>query len=279
MRIKLGSGLLPLNLLVLLLITTIFFFPYDALRIAVGIPFVLFFPGYALMAALYIRKVGMGGIERVALSLGMSLAVVVLIGLILNYTPWGITLDSVLYSLASFILAMSIIAWVRRKRLTEWDRFNIEFKFRLLGWGGSVRDKVLSAVLVIAILGAFGMLGYVIAMPKTGEKFTEFYILGEEGKAADYPEELGVGQEGRVILGIINNEYETMDYRVEVRIDGVINNEIGPVVLEHDEKWEEEVSFIPQIAGGKQEVEFLLYKNGQSEPCFEPLRLWINVTE
>lgn len=279
MRIKLGSGLLPLNLMVLLLITAIFFFPYDALRIAVGIPFVLFFPGYALMAALYIRKVGMGGIERVALSLGMSLAVVVLIGLILNYTPWGITLDSVLYSLASFILAMSIIAWVRRKRLTEWDRFNIEFKFRLLGWGGSVRDKVLSAVLVIAILGAFGMLGYVIAMPKTGEKFTEFYILGEEGKAADYPEELGVGQEGRVILGIINNEYETMDYRVEVRIDGVINNEIGPVVLEHDEKWEEEVSFIPQIAGGKQEVEFLLYKNGQSEPCFEPLRLRINVTE
>ena len=279
MRIKLGSGLLPLNLLVLLLITAIFFFPYDALRIAVGIPFVLFFPGYALMAALYIRKVGMGGIVRVALSLGMSLAVVVLIGLILNYTPWGITLDSVLYSLASFILAMSIIAWVRRKRLTEWDRFNIEFKFRLLGWGGSVRDKVLSAVLVIAILGAFGMLGYVIAMPKTGEKFTEFYILGEEGKAADYPEELGVGQEGRVILGIINNEYETMDYRVEVRIDGVINNEIGPVVLEHDEKWEEEVSFIPQIAGGKQEVEFLLYKNGQSEPCFEPLRLRINVTE
>ncbi len=41
-----------------------------------------------------------------------------------------------------------------------------------------------------------------------GERFTEFYILGLEGKADNYPDELTVGEEGRVILGIVNHEHE-----------------------------------------------------------------------
>lgn len=279
MRIKLGSGLLPLNLLVFILVAAIIFFPSNILRIILGIPFVLFFPGYALMTALFPRREGMGGIERVALSFGLSLAVVALIGLILNYTPWGIRLESMLFSTASFILVMSFIAWVRRKRLLEEERFNIEFRLGLPGRGGSAWDKALSVILALAIVGALGTVGYVIAMPKTGEKFTEFYILGEEGKAADYPKELVVGEEGRVTTGIINNESETVIYQVEVSIDGLKNNEVGGISLEHGERWENEVSFMPEVAGDNQKVEFFLYKNGEAEPYLEPLRLWVDVTE
>src|SRR3972149_42796 len=68
-------------------------------RIILGLPFVLFFPGYALMAALFPRKDDIDPIERVALSLGLSIAVVPLIGLALNYSPWGIRLDPILASL------------------------------------------------------------------------------------------------------------------------------------------------------------------------------------
>jgi len=32
---------------------------------------------------------GIDGIERVALSFGLSIAIVPLIGLVLNFTPWG----------------------------------------------------------------------------------------------------------------------------------------------------------------------------------------------
>jgi len=38
------------------------------------------------------------------------------------------------------------------------------------------------------------------------------------------------------VLFIINREGETVTYRVEVRTDGVISNETGPVMLEHDGK-------------------------------------------
>jgi len=141
-----------------------------------------------------------------------------------------------------------------------------------------MRNRVLSIILGITIMGALGALGYVIAAPKVGERFTEFQVLGLEGKATDYPRELKVGEEGKVIVGIINREHETVSYRMEVKIDGVRNNQVGPLELGHDERWEEIVSFSPDRAGDSQKVEFLLYKNGENEPYLK-LHLWVNVTE
>ena len=277
MRIKIGNGLLPLNLLVILLIVLIIVSPSSILRIVLGLPLVLFFSGYTLGLVLFPKQEGIDSIERVALSFGVSLAVVPLIGLILNYTPWGITLESMLYSIASFIFVVSIVAWVRRKRLSEGERFDIELRFSLPGWGGSTWDKVLSVVMVVVILGALGTLGYAIAAPRV-ERFTEFYILGIEGKVGDYPEELVVGEEGKANVGIVNREHVTMSYRVEVMVNGVKNTDIGPVVLSHEEKWEGEVSFVLGTVGEKQKVEFLLYKQGQTEVC-QSLLLWVDVTE
>ena len=174
---------------------------------------------------------------------------------------------------------MSLIAWLRRRWLPEGERFELDFRLRVPGWGGSTWDKVLSVVLAVTVLGALGALGYVIAVPKVGERFTEFYILGTEGKAVDYPRELAVGEEADVMVGIVNHEYETVSYRVEISIEGVGNDEVGPVVLEDEQKWEGTVSFAPDKAGGNQKVQFILYKNRETEPCLEPLHLWVNVTE
>ena len=73
-----------------LLLVPLAVFTSGALRIALGLAFVLFFPGYTLIAALFPRKEQLGGIERMTLSFGLSIAVVPLIGFALNYTPWGI---------------------------------------------------------------------------------------------------------------------------------------------------------------------------------------------
>jgi uncharacterized membrane protein len=240
------------------------------------------------VAALFTKKVGISGIERIALSFILSIAVVPLIGLILNYMPWGISLESILSSVVIFIFITSVIAWLRRRRLAEARRFDVELylklpsrarSLRLLGWGKSVWDKVLVITLLIAILGSLGTLVFLTAVPKGGETFTEFYILGPEGKAADYPEELKIGEEASVTVGIINHEGKEVSYRVEVVIGDDKVSEVGPVTLADEQKWEDEVGFTPEVAGQNQEVQFLLYKDGEAEPCLEPLRLWVDVTE
>ena len=43
------------------------------------------------------------------------------------------------------------------------------------GWEGGIWNRTLMVVLVISVLGAMAAVGYTIATPKEGEKFTEFY--------------------------------------------------------------------------------------------------------
>jgi len=287
MKAKLDQDLWLIGILTILLAVTIAFFPASIARIILGLPFLLFFPGYTLMAALFPTKGSLGGVERVALSFGLSIAVVPLIGLALNFTTWGIRLDPILISLAAFVIAASGVAAYRRERLAPEERFVVSFNVRLPSWQGqSKADKVLSVVLVVAIAGAIGTLGYVVATPRIGEQFTEFYILGPGGKAENYPTELKVGEEGWVIVGIVNREHEPASYRVEIwiggeraklRILGEDRDEVK-VELEHERTWERAVGFVPQEAGAGQKVEFVLYKDG--EPYFEePLHLWVDVKE
>ncbi|MCL0056132.1 DUF1616 domain-containing protein [Dehalococcoidia bacterium] len=281
MRIKIQNELLAINILSVVLILTISFFPIQALRIILGLPFILFFPGYTLIAALFPKKSGLDAIERVALSFGLSIAVVPLIGLVLNYTPWGIRLYPILVSLTVFIATMSVIAWYRRHGLPEQEKLNLILNLSLPRQESGL-DRALSIVLILAIVGAIGTLGYVIASPRVGERFTEFYILGLEGKAEGYPTELTVGEEGRVILGITNREHEIMGYEVKIKVDGVLQQRIGPVELEHEESWREQVGFIPREPGKNQRVEFVLYKIrtlGTEDEPGPTLHLWIDVKE
>lgn len=278
LRIKPETELWAISILSVLLIIIIALFPSNALRIVLGLPFILFFPGYTLVAALFPKKVNLEGLERVALSFGLSIAVVPLIGLILNYTPWGIKLYPILVSITIVILAASGIAWYRRHRLPEEERFCVSFNVNPSQWATMKGwDKALSIVLIASILGAISAVAYVIVTPKTGEKFTEFYVLGLDGEASNYPGELTVGAEGRVILGIVNNEHEDgLIYRVDILVDDIENGMIGPLALDHDEKWESEAGFVPREVGDDQKVEFILYKNGEEEP-YSSLHLWVDV--
>jgi len=255
-------------------------FATGVLQIVLGLPFLLFFPGYTLIAALFPRKGSLGGVERIALSFGLSIAVVPLIGLILNYTPWGIRLVPILVSNTAFILAMSGLAWYRRRDLSKDERFEPSLRIGFPSWQGQTPlDKALSVALVLAIVGAIGTLGYVIATPKVGEKFTEFYILGPGGQAAAYQTDLTLGEKGEVIVGIVNHEQANTTYQVKVMLDSVPQNvetwleeEGGAVtplpgnildvgMLPHEEKWEGKLLYQPLTRGADQKLEFLLFSS------------------
>ncbi len=84
-------------------------------RIILTLPGLLFIPGYCLIAVLFPKKGDIGLLERVMLSIGLSIAIVPLIGLGLNFTPWGIRLEPVLISITLFTLAMIVVAQFRRQ--------------------------------------------------------------------------------------------------------------------------------------------------------------------
>ena len=89
--------------------------PFVYVRYVIGAAAVLYFPGYNLIEALYPKKEDLDSLERLALSIGLSLALVPLTGLLLNYTPWGIRLDPIVISLVVLGMGLALIAAFRKE--------------------------------------------------------------------------------------------------------------------------------------------------------------------
>ncbi len=91
-------------------------FPLVTFRWVSGSAFVLFLPGYVSIEALFPKK-EIDDLERLALSIGLSLAIVALIALLLNYTPWGIRLNSTITSIAAYSVTIGLIAGWRKFKI------------------------------------------------------------------------------------------------------------------------------------------------------------------
>lgn len=257
------------------------------IRSALGLVMVLFVPGYALIAALFPNKKDIDGIERAALSFGLSIAVAPLIGLGLNYTPWGIRLDPIVVCLTVFTLACSLVANKRRHELNAEERFSIDFEKAYKDVKGEIfadktsLDKVLTVILVISIVLSICMVAYVIMVPKQGEKFTEFYILGPGGKADNYPTRYALGDQKPVIVGVVNHEYRNITYDLVVALnDSVTVSKLysEQLTLEDNKTWEKKIDLKPDRAGTNMKMEFLLYADGNMTAPYRECHLWVNVT-
>ena len=277
------------------------------LRVMFGIPMVLFVPGYALIAALFPAAKDLDGIERAALSFGLSIAIVPLIGLVLNYTPWGIRLDPIVASLCMVTVLLCMVAQYRRALLQKDERFVVPakalygaMKAEFLPQTGSRLDRVLSVVLLLAVIAAVATTVYVIVVPKEGEKFTEFFILGKDRMAADYPTRLVAGQNNSLYIGVGNHEYRNITYTVETYMVSMAFDERTntssllamdrlarfTVPLSHNQTVIRPYSFIPDKTGYNR-IEFLLFNETvpgervtgmeRINRSYRDLHLWISV--
>jgi uncharacterized membrane protein len=250
------------------------------IRTVLGLFLILFIPGYSLIAALFPKKDDLDGIERAALSFGLSIAVTPLIGLALNYTPYGIRLTPILISLSAFTMIMIVIAYFRRRRVTEGEKYYVNFggfinSFKGIFKGESKTSKLLSIILIISILLAIGTTAYVIIKPKQGETFTEFYILGPGGQASGYPTNLTVGQNASVIIGIVNHEQKTVDYNLVVTSNGAVMSNMN-ITVANGNKTEIPYTFSTSTSGNKT-IGFLLYKLPDNVNIYRSLHLNVNV--
>jgi len=95
-------------------------YPLVYIRYVLGVTFVLWLPGYTFIKALFPTQVpiktsseNLDTIERIALSAGMSIALVPIVGLLLNYTPWGIRLTPLTLSLLGLTITFALAAITR----------------------------------------------------------------------------------------------------------------------------------------------------------------------
>ena len=177
-------------------------------RIILGLPFLLFIPGYLLSFVLFpLRKTntGIDAIERMALSFALSLAIVPIIGLGLNYTSWGLQLVPILLSLLAFIIGVGAIALYRWYRIPSEERLITVLTLSLPKLEKNL-DSVLTIILVASIIIAPASLTYVILSSRTGKPFTEFYLLNPDGIIGGYQRDLAIGENTNVIIGIANHE-------------------------------------------------------------------------
>lgn len=297
------------------------------LRVVVGLPFVLFIPGYAFIAALFPEagespaveedpadrqdgqsqdRAGIDGIERVALAFGTSIAIVPLIGLILNFTPWGIRLVPIVVAISGFTLAMTAIAARRRWELPTEEQFQVPYERWLadarveLFEPDSQTDAALNVLLVISVVLAVASVGYAVAVPQQGESFSEFYLLteDEDGElvADDYPTEFTRGESRSLVVGIGNHEHERTNYTVVVALHRVQVQNNSTTVLEveeldryrtqlaHNETWHLEHNVTPTMTGRSLRLTYMLYRgdapaNPSVDTAYRELHLWINVTD
>ena len=282
------SGKLPHDLLIVLIwiiLTLVFVLIPDLsdspVRVLLGIPMVLFIPGYVLIAALFPKKEDLEGVERIALSFGLSIAVVPLLGLLLNFT-FGIRLVPIMLSLSSYSIVIAIIAEYRREKLPSEERFYVPFNKVYESFEREIKipknrtDMILTIILVISIIIALGMIYFVITAPRIGERFTEFYILGPSGKA-DYPIELKYNSPSKILVGVVNNEYTPHNYTVRVMLDNEVLTDVM-FALAHNGTWKNNVTFIPEIRGNGLKLGFLLYRENNFTIPYRVLHLWVNVT-
>lgn len=104
-------------ILSIITILSIFIFPsnqsfYLYIRYILGSFFTMFLPGYCISKILYIDA-EIEKLKLIVLSIGISISLSSIIGIILNYTPWGINLVPLMITYFILILFFSTIGIIR----------------------------------------------------------------------------------------------------------------------------------------------------------------------
>lgn len=292
------------------------------LRIVTGLSFVLFVPGYALVAALFPRgrqlhddtAAGSGresspitGIERAALSVGVSAVVVPLIGYLLNFTLWGIRERPTVLAVGAFTVVAAVVASYRRTELPPNERFTMPYGRWIAGWRSTLLDPadrtdgVLNVVLVVSVLLAVSSIGYAVTVPRADERSTELYLLtqnqdGDLVAAADgYPRTFTAGEPRSLYVGVENREHRRLRYTLLVMVQNVTSDGSGSqihqterirtfrVALQHNEVWQANHTVAPTLTGDRLRLIYLLYRGEPPatptiDDAYRTVHLWVNVS-
>ncbi|MFZ1021980.1 MAG: DUF1616 domain-containing protein [Halobacteriota archaeon] len=259
----------------------------SVLRSVVVIPIVLFVPGYSFIAALFPRNGDITSVERAAFSFGLSTVIVPVLALALNYTDWGLSVQSVATSATLFILVVTASAYVRRHTLTPAQRMDVSSE-RVVDFMQALRaqragrvPRALTIFVAFSVLFSASVLLYSLATPEPRENYTEMYLLGPGGTMQGYPTNFSVGQTKPATVAIANHENRDENYLLVVSLtNGNTSTTLysGRQTVANGQTVEKNLSLTPNRAGNNMRIDFLLYLDDLTGSPYRQLYLLVNVS-
>ncbi|MFB6163755.1 MAG: DUF1616 domain-containing protein [Haloarculaceae archaeon] len=288
------------------------------LRVGLALPLVLLFPGYALLAALYPEPVPVGadagrgeeggsidGIERIVLSVAVSVAAVPLVAFVLNYTSFGVRLTPLLVAVGGVTVGAAAVGLARRVSRAPDARYRVPLVTWLGAAGGryfsTARDdlrartplaprtgtrRALNVLFVVSLLLLAGTLGYAAVTPSGGhDLFSEFYLLTRtdsgQYRAENLPHTYMRGESQQLYVAVGNHEGRRVPYTVVVELDGhELDRFGGRVAAGQTRRFETAVT--PDRTGDRLRLSFLLYRgqppeNPTPQNAYRETHLWVSV--
>lgn len=284
---------------------------------AVGLPLALLLlfvlPGYVTMAVAYAdqgplvttSRPMVRVAEQLALSIGLSLAVVPVLGLVTYLSPWSLTEATVVSVVAIYVVLISVLAAVRRSSHTTGSRAESRFGNRVAGSALTIPSPskmtttqlLVNGVLVVSVLAATATLGMALLAPPEEAGTTDLHLLTESGDklvANEYPETVTTGEEAQITVGVTNDEGTRTEYTAvaelqRVRIDGqsvvvVDKTSVGryQFALEDGNTWRQQLTIEPTLIGENLRFAVYLYRGEapprpSSETAYREATLWLDV--
>jgi hypothetical protein len=238
---------------------------FAAMRVIFAVPLVLLAPGYAVTAALFpdpvirlptvLRVNPTGTIERLLLSLGLSLAVASLGGLLLNLTPSGLQVQSWLLLLEGVTIGASVIALLRR------ERHPVSEPALVLPIPSPSQLLLLTAG--IAITAGAIWVSRVGAETQQYGGFTQLWILP-------------AGQD-MVRYGVRNMEQAREGYRLRIGVSGVARQRWQSITLAPGASWKATMR-LPRSHVAPETVNIRLYRTDRPNAIYRHVRLQLGST-
>ncbi|GAC1622601.1 MAG: hypothetical protein NVS4B7_14060 [Ktedonobacteraceae bacterium] len=218
-----------------------------------ALPMVFVLPGYTLTEALFYPK-WLNGTHRLVLSLGLSLALAILGGLLLNMLPIGLQAQSWALFLGLVTIVFSLVATYFRRSVQLTGTRRLRFR-------GSISASVfLGLATTVAILSVlFSIIG-VEQQPHPG--FTQFWMLPTVRASTNCA----------VQFGVRSYEGTPVTYRVTMTMNGQLLHRWSPVVLKPEQTWNQIVPVTPGTAHSIY-LEARLYRLDQPQSVYRNVHL------
>ncbi len=239
----------------------------------------MFGPGFSLTTLLYPRPDALDGVERLALSALLSMAVGGIAGFILIQTSWGLTLITYAIAVGAFNILCYVGVLYRRRGwaalempgVIDWSGFGRWFRNQ--SWG----SLLIALALVALLAGGAGALYQASRSPGMDPPMTEFFLLDSNGQIENVPETAAPGATVSLNYGIINREQDAGQYQVLALVGDQLIANSGAVPLEPGQQQVGRLQVaIPAQLSGQVRLDILLFRDGKR---YRNLDLWIDVTK